>query len=70
MNDSDIVQLDEETNDALAPDGNSNTNFKSSPSRQGSCYDCKCAAFIPKAGHPTTCICGHSIYRHHLYLGN
>lgn len=45
-------------------------SFQGGPSRKGSCYDCDCAAFIPKPGKPTTCICGHSIGRHHISLGH
>ena len=48
----------------------SQVSFKGEPSRKGSCYDCACQAFIPKPGKPTTCVCGHSIYRHHIYLGH
>ena len=44
--------------------------FKGSPTRKGSCYDCDCKFFVPKASHPTTCsVCGHSMGRHHISLG-
>lgn len=47
-----------------------NVTFKGTPSRQGSCYDCDCKFFVPKASHPTTCsVCGHSMGRHHISLG-
>lgn len=49
---------------------NGDVAFKGSPTRKGSCYDCDCKFFVPKASHPTTCsVCGHSMGRHHLSLG-
>lgn len=70
IDDIDVSVLDvtSDMTDEIPSDiSESNVAFQGGPSRTGRCYDCECIAFIPKPGQPTTCICGHSIGRHHLY---
>lgn len=67
--DTSIPDYDYNPSENLDTSGNE-VSFQGSPSRKGSCYDCGCEAFIPQPGKPTTCICGHSIGRHHIYLGH